>query len=116
MIGLEINPECSITCADTVLDGSSVTLRRGAEARALTAKEFDLLREMFKNPNVLLSKTRLMGCLYQGRAAPPMDGIIRVYIHRIRRLLEAVGSSAKITTRHGMGWVLTLPAAEVLPV
>ena len=82
-----------------------VCLRNGEEVE-LTAREFDLMELLLRNPNKVFSRESLLKLVW----GPDYQGDIRtvdVHIRRIREKLEAEPAEpAKIMTKWGVGYYL----------
>ena len=78
-------------------------------ALELTSVEFDILEVMHRGAGRVVSRDEIAQRLYQ-RDATAFDRAIDVHVSHIRKKLE--GSSAKILTVRGVGYQLSLPAAE----
>lgn len=109
----EIDPSRNIQCGDTILDAGTVAVRAGVISFPLTANEFRLLQMLFRQPNLLIPKAALMDALFGQHIKRPGEGILRVYMHRVRAHLRDLDSNLSIATRHGIGWILVVPRAPI---
>ncbi len=91
-----------ITYNDLVLDKTNATLN----GKQLTAKEIEIITELIKSPEVLISKDHLLAKVW-GEDGLGEDNYIESYISRIRKLLKKVHSKTKIVTVRGLGYKLT---------
>ena len=92
------------------LDVDAHQLRIRGQPVHLTHKEFLLLRRLLMRAGQVCSRRELLdaawGVDYQD---PPTHKSIEVFIRRIRRRLEAAGSSAdRIRTIRGLGYIVDL--------
>ena len=110
MNAIDIDPARNLQCGDTLLNAGTLTMHVGVLRCDLTASEFQLLHVLFRQPNLLLPKAAIMDRLFDNHAKRPGEGILRVYMHRIRGHLRDLGSNLSISTRHGIGWILVAPA------
>lgn len=108
---LEIDPAHNLRLGDTLLNAGTLTLSVGAKSSSLTISEYRLVQALFGKPNLLLSKEALMNTLFEEHEKRPQEGILRVYMHRVRARLTELGSDLEISTKHGIGWVLVSPPA-----
>lgn len=77
----------------------------------LTGMEFSLLRLLAENPGRVVTRERIMECLY-GSCASVTDRAIDAHVARLRKKLDAGGGPGSIIrTVHGNGY--TLAAAAV---
>ncbi len=91
--------------ADLELDTGTRQARRGGRVIELTAKEYELLELLMRNPRNVLTRDliydRIWGYDFGGES-----NIIEVYIRYLRRKLEAGGQPRLIHTVRGVGYVL----------
>lgn len=91
-----------IRFSNLVLDKTNATLN----SEQLTAKEAEIVTELIKNPNKLVSKEYLLAKVW-GEDNVCDDNYIETYISRIRKLLKKVKSQAKIVTIRSLGYKLS---------
>ena len=91
-----------ITYSDLVLDKTNATLN----GEQLTAKEIEIIAELVKSPEVLISKEHLLAKVW-GEDGLGEDNYIESYISRIRKLLKKIHSKTRIVTIRGPGYKLT---------
>ena len=91
-----------ITYSDLVLDKTNATLN----GEQLTAKEIEIIAELVKSPEVLISKEHLLAKVW-GEDGLGEDNYIESYISRIRKLLKKIHSKTRIVTIRGLGYKLT---------
>ena len=72
----------------------------------LTAKEVEILSELMKTPETLISKEYLLAKIW-GESGLGESNYIESYISRIRKLLKKIHSRTKIITVRGLGYKLT---------
>lgn len=88
--------------SNLVLDKTNATLN----GEQLTAKEVEIITELIKNPEKLISKEHLLAKVW-GEENAYDDNYIETYISRIRKIFKKVHSEAKIVTIRGLGYKLT---------
>jgi two-component system, OmpR family, alkaline phosphatase synthesis response regulator PhoP len=98
-------PDDDLACGPIELRVSSRTVRAGGEQVQLTLKEFDLLHELMKEPERVLSRGQLLqnvwGITYSGETRT-----VDVHIQTLRQKLAKVcpGADAHIRTVRGVGY------------
>jgi two-component system OmpR family response regulator len=96
------NPEISV--GDLVLNEETYEVFRGATRVDLTATEFELLRDLMRNPKRVLSKSQILDRVWSydfgGRSS-----IVEIYISYLRKKIDTLGPSMIHTVR-GVGYVL----------
>ena len=92
----------NVTYGDLVLDKTNATLN----GQQLTAKEIEIISELMKTPDVLVSKEHLLAKVW-GENGLGEDNYVESYMSRIRKLLKSVHSKTRIVTIRGLGYKLT---------
>lgn len=101
----ETKEECTqITCGDITLDTSERNAYKNGKAVELTAREFDLMELLMKNPGHAYSRENLLdiiwGYEYQGEIRT-----VDVHVRRLREKLERVPAQPEyIMTKWGVGY------------
>ena len=101
----ETKEECTrITCGDITLDTSEQNAYKNGKAVELTAREFDLMELLMKNPGHVYSRENLLdiiwGYEYQGEIRT-----VDVHVRRLREKLERVPAQPEyIMTKWGVGY------------
>lgn len=89
---------------DLSLDEDSHDVSRGGDPIALTNTEFELLRYLMENPNVVLSKAQILDRVWSydfgGQA-----NVVELYISYLRKKIEN-GRTPMIHTVRGAGYIL----------
>ena len=98
---------CSLSFGNTSLDLSSSILSCGDKSVRLTAKEFDVLRMLFKNPRHNISKERILSQVW-GYDSYAIDNNVEVYIGFLRKKLAAIESNVSIVAIRKLGYHLEL--------
>ena len=92
----------NITYGDLVLDKTNATLN----GEQLTAKEIEIIAELIKSPEILISKEHLLAKVW-GEVGLGEDNYVESYMSRIRKLLKKIHSKTRIVTVRGLGYKLT---------
>lgn len=90
---------------DLILNGLTREVYRGSQLIELTAKEFDLLDFMLRNPRQVITRDRILEKVW-GYDFIGESNIIEVYIRALRIKLEASNSKRLLHTVRGVGYVL----------
>jgi len=94
---------------NTELELSTGMLRCGEKSIRLTAKEFDVLRQLLRSGNKLVSKGTLLARVW-GYETEAMDNHVEVYMAFLRKKLRAIGSNVQIVAVRRMGYHLEVKA------
>ena len=86
-----------------VLDGKKRVLRIGPRQIELSGREVDILEPLYRNLNEVVSREQLLMHLSVGEEDVG-ENALEVYIHRLRRKLDAPGLELK--TIRGLGYML----------
>ena len=96
----------ALTFGDVTLERATRELRKGADEIRLTAKEFDLLWFLARNPRRVFSRDQLMSSVW-GYAAALDTGTVTVHIRRLREKIENDPSAPRhLQTVWGVGYRL----------
>src|SRR5215213_7735338 len=90
--------------ADLEVDTASRDVRRGERRIDLTAREYDLLEFMARNPRRVLSRGLLLSRVW-GQDAGVETNVVDVYVGYLRKKLDATGEPL-IRTVRGAGYAL----------
>ncbi|OCR00951.1 DNA-binding response regulator [Oscillatoriales cyanobacterium USR001] len=90
---------------DLTLNRLTREVYRGNKLIELTAKEFDLLEFMLRNPRQVITRDRILEKVW-GYDFMGESNIIEVYIRALRIKLEASNSKRLLHTVRGVGYVL----------
>jgi two-component system phosphate regulon response regulator PhoB len=85
-------------------------VRVGEQPVALQPKEFDLLVYFMKNPNVVLTRERLLSAVWGHEFVG--ERTVDVHVRRVRAKLERAGGSDPIRTAHGVGYAFEIRPAD----
>ncbi len=94
---------------DVVLDRDKREVTVGGNEVTLTAKEYRLLEFFMQNPNIMLTRDRILNVVW-GINFDVGTNIVDVYINYLRNKLEKDGRPRLIQTKVGMGYILREPA------
>jgi two-component system OmpR family response regulator len=94
---------------DLTLDEESYEVTRGGRPIELTAKEFELLRYLMRNPRRVVSKLQILDRVwsydFEGRSS-----IVEIYISYLRKKIEGEGLPPLIHTVRGVGYLIKPPS------
>jgi DNA-binding response OmpR family regulator len=93
-----------LSCADLAYDTNTRQFSLDGAPLSLPLREHSLLEALLLNQGKTMSKTSLMQSVF-GLDGEASEDAIEIYIHRLRRKLEA--SQASIVTLRGLGYLLT---------
>lgn len=91
--------------ADLHVDAASREVRRGGREIALTAREYELLEFMARNPRRVLSRGLLLSRVW-GQDSGVETNVVDVYVGYLRKKLDAAGGGPLIRTIRGAGYAL----------
>ena len=94
---------------DLTLDEDSHEVTRAGREIELTAKEFELLRYLMRNPRRVLSKLQILDRVwsydFEGRSS-----IVEIYISYLRKKIDREDLPPLIHTVRGVGYLIKAPA------
>jgi DNA-binding response OmpR family regulator len=93
-----------LSCADLAYDTNTRQFSLDGAALTLPLREHSLLEALLLNQGKTMSKASLMQSVF-GLDAEASEDAIEIYVHRLRRKLDA--SQASIVTLRGLGYLLT---------
>lgn len=91
--------------ADLDVDAASREVRRGGREIELTAREYELLEFMARNPRRVLSRGLLLSRVW-GQDSGVETNVVDVYVGYLRKKLDAAGGGPLIRTIRGAGYAL----------
>src|ERR671938_1583258 len=91
--------------ADLTMDVSAREVKRGESEIQLTAREFDLLHLLMRNPRHVLTRDKILDSVW-GYNFGATSNAVDVYIGYLRTKLEEDGKPQLIKTVRGVGYVL----------
>lgn len=93
---------------DYVFDPLNTTVKVRGEAVALTLKEFELARLLFRTPEKVFTRVELAKQVWPMNAVAADTRTINVHVHNVRRKLKLHEPAApRIKQVYGVGYVLT---------
>jgi DNA-binding response OmpR family regulator len=95
----------NIAIGDLHIDTGEQTVRRGARAIALTAKEYAFLEYLARNAGSVVSRTEIVEHVWDENHDPAAN-LVDVYVSRLRRKIDANETVALLHTRRGAGILL----------
>ncbi len=95
--------------ADLEINTATREVRRGGrKVEDLTAREYELLEFMARNPRRVLSKELLLSRVWE-REFGITTNVVEVYVRYLRNKLDAPGETRLIQTIRGVGYALREP-------
>jgi DNA-binding response OmpR family regulator len=95
-----------LVCGDLRVDPGRRLAFQGGQELALTAREFSILETLMRRAGSVLSREEILEQAW-GEREEPMSNTIDVLVARLRKKLDAPGSSSRIETVRGVGYRLT---------
>jgi DNA-binding response OmpR family regulator len=102
----EIRAPVELASGDLRLDPARRTASLRGEELVLTAREFSILETLMRHAGNALSRETILEQAW-GEREEPMSNTIDVLVARLRKKLDAGGSSSRIETVRGVGYRLT---------
>jgi DNA-binding response OmpR family regulator len=97
----------NLVFGNTELELSTALLRCGDKSVRLTAKEFDVLRQLLCSGDRLVSKETLLARVW-GFDTNAVENHVEVYMAFLRKKLRSIGSNVQIVAVRRMGYHLEL--------
>jgi two-component system response regulator MprA/two-component system response regulator TrcR len=91
--------------ADLEVNTATREVRRGGREIELTAREYDLLEFMVRNPRRVLSRDLLLSRVW-GQEGGITTNVVEVYVAYLRKKVDAPGERPLIHTVRGAGYAL----------
>jgi DNA-binding response OmpR family regulator len=91
--------------ADLEVNTATREVRRGWREIELTAREYDLLEYMARNPRRVLSRGLLLSRVW-GQEGGVTTNVVEVYVAYLRKKVDAPGERPLIRTVRGAGYAL----------
>ena len=95
----------NLTYGNTELELATGILRCGENTVRLTAKEFDVMRQLLRSGRNLIPKETLLARVW-GYESNAMDNHVEVYMAFLRKKLQSIGSNLSIKAVRRMGYHL----------
>ena len=93
---------------DLTLNLAAYTLQCGTKSVRLGLKEFEVIRLLMSNPNIILSKETLLLKIW-GSESDAEDNNVEAYISFLRKKLIFLNSTVQISTARKLGYQLEEP-------
>ena len=104
--------ETVLTVGDVALDPVRHEVRRAGERVDLTAKEFALLATLMQRPGQVFTRSVLLDTVWGGTTGA-YTNVVDLYIHYLRKKIDAGEEHSRIRTVHGTGYTFD-PRPEYL--
>ncbi len=98
-------PADVLTYGNTSLDLSANTLNCGENRVRLSAREFDVMRQLMQEPDHNLSKEVLLQRVW-GQDTGAAENHVEVYVGFLRKKLRSIGSNVQIAAARRLGYHL----------
>ena len=95
----------NLSFGNTELDLSTCVLRNGDKEVRLTAKEFEVMRQLMRNGTKLIPKEVLLSRIW-GFETNAVENHVEVYVGFLRKKLQAIGSNIRINALRRLGYHL----------
>ena len=100
-----------LSVADLVVDTRRHSARRGKREITLTTKEYALLEHLVRNAGRIVTRAEINAHVWDDNH-DPFSNLIDVYVSRLRRKVDGGERVALISTRRGVGYMLSAPASS----
>jgi len=97
-----------LAVADLVVDTRRHSARRGRREITLTSKEYSLLEHLVRNAGRIVTRSEINAHVWDDNH-DPFSNLIDVYVSRLRRKVDGGERVALISTRRGVGYMLSAP-------
>ncbi len=102
------DPATRLSLADLEMDLLKRTVRRGGQALALTAREFELLEYLLRNQGHVVTRDMLARDVWKETVrATPLDNVIDVHVGRLRKKVDEPFAIRLLHTVRGVGFILS---------
>jgi two-component system copper resistance phosphate regulon response regulator CusR len=99
-----------LSVADLVVDTRRHSARRGDREITLTTKEYALLEHLVRNAGRIVTRAEINAHVWDDNH-DPFSNLIDVYVSRLRRKVDGGERIALISTRRGVGYMLSAPTS-----
>ncbi len=100
--------QAELSVADLVVDTRRHSARRGQREITLTTKEYALLEHLVRNAGRIVTRAEINAHVWDDNH-DPFSNLIDVYVSRLRRKVDGGERVALISTRRGVGYMLSAP-------
>ncbi len=95
------------SCGNLIMDTRTHTVNRGGKVITLTQKEYDLLRYLMENQNVVITKEQLQQSVWKWNDDEGITtNVVAVYIRYLRKKIDEGFDVELIHTMRGVGYRL----------
>jgi two-component system copper resistance phosphate regulon response regulator CusR len=99
-----------LTVGDLVVDTKKHLARRGDRVIELTTKEYALLEHLVRNAGRIVTRAEITGHVWDDNH-DAFSNLIDVYVSRLRRKVDGGEATPLISTRRGVGYMISAPNA-----
>jgi two-component system copper resistance phosphate regulon response regulator CusR len=99
-----------LAVADLVVDTRRHSARRGSREITLTTKEYALLEHLVRHAGRIVTRAEINAHVWDDNH-DPFSNLIDVYVSRLRRKIDGGERIALISTRRGVGYMLSAPTS-----
>jgi len=104
-----------LSVADLVVDTRRHSARRGKREISLTTKEYALLEHLVRHAGRIVTRAEINAHVWDDNH-DSFSNLIDVYVSRLRRKIDGGEKAALISTRRGVGYMLSAPASGPSPI
>ena len=99
-----------LSVGDLVVDTKKHLARRGGRIIELTTKEYALLEHLVRNAGRIVTRAEITGHVWDDNH-DAFSNLIDVYVSRLRRKVDGGEQTPLISTRRGVGYMISAPNA-----
>jgi len=110
----EVSPNILLEIGELRLDPKSCQVSYGEQPLRLTAKEYNLLELLMRNPSRVFSRGQLVDKLWTFDD-PPQEETVKAHIKGLRQKLKKVGAPDFIENIYGLGYRLNCEVSDSKP-
>jgi two-component system OmpR family response regulator len=99
-----------LSAGDLTLDPLRLRVSAGVEGEDLSAREFALLGYLVQHADQVVTRQQILDAVW-GADPDVYSNVVDLYIHYLRRKLEALGRRDQLRTVRGVGYMLRSSAA-----
>ncbi len=103
------NTDETLTAGDLVLDPLRIRVSVGEQHEELSAREFALLAFLVRHHGEVLTRQQILDAVW-GAEPDVYSNVVDLYVHYLRRKLEALGRRDALRTVRGVGYTLRVDA------
>ncbi len=95
----------TLTAGDIVLDPTRIRVSVGSQSQDLSAREFALLTFLARHAGEVVTRQQILDAVW-GAEPDVYSNVVDLYVHYLRRKLEALGRRDVLRTVRGVGYSL----------